>query len=188
VSSTLEVEVTERRDWTWLTVFRTGLRTLPHVTVVASCVVISAFFLRLNRTPTVPLISLKNTVLRSSVTPHMVGRGPSIVMALDASCQYCRDSLPVIRAISDYCASHATGGLVVVTAGDRRRLEVLLANAHVQISALYTVDPTDALAGYTPRTLVVEANGRVREEWKGRLEAASVGPITDVLRQAAQVP
>lgn len=107
----------------------------------------------------------------------------TLVLAIRKDCQFCHDSLPFYKRLSELEKNYGLQAhLLAVMPDDATLAAADLQSAGISVESVYN-QPLDAIRiTGTPTLLLVDASGRVKREWYGRLTPSSEKEVIEAVR------
>lgn len=113
----------------------------------------------------------------------------TVLIALSSHCSFCRTSTPFYRALSDLHRAHpAMFQLIVISRDERSEIAGFLAQAHIAVDTILSVPPATIGVAGTPALLVLDEQGRVRNDFAGRLPPDREQLVLQLLNNAGARP
>ncbi|HEU4712052.1 MAG TPA: hypothetical protein VFS76_10835 [Pyrinomonadaceae bacterium] len=106
----------------------------------------------------------------------------TLVMVLSTTCNYCTESLPFYkRVIEEQYKVHKQLSVVAVFPNSKTEVNDYVQRNRLEIKTVAEVLPGDLAVGGTPTLILVDAAGRVKEAWLGKLSPADEAEVIRAL-------
>jgi hypothetical protein len=107
----------------------------------------------------------------------------TLVMVVREDCHFCQESLPFYRALSDARLKRRDAGLRVVVAStdSSDALSTFLHSNGIRVDQVATIDVRTLKVPGTPALLLVDANARILNFWRGKLPNRQEKEVLNVL-------
>lgn len=92
---------------------------------------------------------------------------PSLLLVISSRCQYCRDSIPFYRDISQLIRGKVT--LIAAFPEPKQESTDFLRNTGLRVDQILHVDPEVLGVRVTPTLIFLDSSGRVKNIWLGKL-------------------
>lgn len=144
-----------------------------NIAIIVTCVVLLAFVVIVAREraamPLLPTPYQPGDVF-AEVTPFTRG-SEALVVVFRTSCRPCRDSADFHRTLADRAGKSGRVRVVAVSAEPESLVSEYLQNQRIAIPSVLSIARTKLRVRSTPTLLWLDANGRIKDMWIGRLSA-----------------